>query len=457
VSSRRSGSRLLGVLVAGLFAVAACGSSGGDSASTASDAGGQAASTTAAASATTEAAAASSSAAPSDSAASGATDRCQGTPASGEPIKFGIITTITSPVANSQDMVDGVKAGIDCVNAGGGLNGRPMELSVCDDKGDAATAKTCAQTFVDDKVVAVLSGYSIAGAAEIQPVLEAAGIPRIGHQPLGAADYQSPMSFPLAGGGAAYAPAVAKYIRDNTEVTKIAYAAPNLDVGKATADLFDQLVKSGNRNIEVKRVTFDTTAQDFGPVVTAMTAGFQPDAIVYGAGSGQAAPFLKALQAAGLQDVDTYLSCGASNPNVLAAAGDAATGRIYSCDTYNANVKEFQDRPETGVDTFRTIMETYAPKSVVSALAQFGVASALFVHDVAGELGGADLTSQALVDKIKTLKDFPVVGFYPYTWAPGTGSQAKFPQVPNTNQTLARYPGGDGNWDLVSDMINGVS
>jgi branched-chain amino acid transport system substrate-binding protein len=385
-------------------------------------------------------------------------DRCTGTPAAGEPIQLGTVTTLTAPTGTTQDYVDGMNAAIACVNAAGGLQGHPIALTVCDDKGDAATAKACTQSLVDKKVLAVVGGLSTTGAAEIYPVLETAMIPRIGYQPLTGPDFKSPMSFPLISGGGGYAAAAAKYLLDKTTVTKVAVVYANIDAGKATADLFDRVLHTGaGRGIDVKKVGIDIAAQDFGPVITALTTGFNPEVVLFASSNGQAPPFMRAAQQAGLSDkaVMIYPS-SVARPKSLAAAGDAASGAVFFMDVYNPSVKEFQDNPATGVQLYTQIMAKYAPSvSVDSAQTLLGVGAILFLQDVVKRIGSGQLDPAALISTIKTLKDQPVVGIHSYTWAPGTGSQAIYPQVPNTFQTGSRYL-GSGKWAFVSDMTNGL-
>jgi branched-chain amino acid transport system substrate-binding protein len=84
------------------------------------------------------------------------------------------------------------------VNAGGGINGRPVKLIVMDDKGDPATALADAQELVQqDKVVAIIGASSgadasWAGYVQQQKVAVITGLP-------GSADYSTNPSLFLIG------------------------------------------------------------------------------------------------------------------------------------------------------------------------------------------------------------------------------------------------------------------
>ncbi len=87
----------------------------------------------------------------------------------------------------------------DTINARGGVNGRPLVVISCDERGDAGAAADCARQAVQQKVLAVVGSYSQNGAAFL-PILESAGIPYLSGAPQSAEDLTSPMSFPVTGG-----------------------------------------------------------------------------------------------------------------------------------------------------------------------------------------------------------------------------------------------------------------
>ena len=61
----------------------------------------------------------------------------------------------------------------------GGINGHPLSIDVCQTDEMPETNVSCANTFVQDHVVAVLDGYDYGDGAE-QPILDRAGISDIG-------------------------------------------------------------------------------------------------------------------------------------------------------------------------------------------------------------------------------------------------------------------------------------
>ncbi|MCX4701957.1 ABC transporter substrate-binding protein [Streptomyces sp. NBC_01352] len=106
----------------------------------------------------------------------------------GSPLRVGIITSATSPVGGNAftGPRDGAKAYFDRLNARGGIDGRPVEVRLCDDGGSGVGNNTCVHKLIDeDKVVALVATTALdyAGASRVAR----ARVPDIGGQPIGAA------------------------------------------------------------------------------------------------------------------------------------------------------------------------------------------------------------------------------------------------------------------------------
>ncbi|MER5461170.1 ABC transporter substrate-binding protein [Streptomyces sp. NPDC002668] len=111
------------------------------------------------------------------------------TPGSGgEPIRVGIIASATSPVGGAAftGPGDGARAYFDALNAAGGLDGRRIEMTTCDDGGSGVGNNACVHKLIDEKKVFALvatTALDYAGA----PLVAEAGVPDIGGQPIGPA------------------------------------------------------------------------------------------------------------------------------------------------------------------------------------------------------------------------------------------------------------------------------
>lgn len=115
-------------------------------------------------------------------------DRRTPAPATGEPLRVGIITSVTSPVGGNAftGPRDGAQAYFDRLNARGGIDGRRIEVRRCDDGGSGVGNNECVHRLIDeDRVVALVATTALdyAGASRVSR----ARVPDIGGQPIGAA------------------------------------------------------------------------------------------------------------------------------------------------------------------------------------------------------------------------------------------------------------------------------
>ncbi|MGC0209922.1 ABC transporter substrate-binding protein [Streptomyces levis] len=104
------------------------------------------------------------------------------------PLEVGIITSATSPVGGSAftGPRDGATAFFDRLNARGGIDGRRVEVRLCDDGGSGVGNNECVDKLVEqEKVVALVATTALdyAGASRVSR----ARVPDIGGQPIGAA------------------------------------------------------------------------------------------------------------------------------------------------------------------------------------------------------------------------------------------------------------------------------
>jgi branched-chain amino acid transport system substrate-binding protein len=91
---------------------------------------------------------------------------------SGEPIKLMTITTLNANGPTYENISITAKLAADFINAKGGINGRPLEVEVCDEQFDAAIAATCARQAVEDGVVSVVGSFTYFAEAVVPVIAE---------------------------------------------------------------------------------------------------------------------------------------------------------------------------------------------------------------------------------------------------------------------------------------------
>ena len=120
-----------------------------------------------------------------------------GKPATGAPIKVMVEAPVDSQIAPYPNIPAAAKVYVQWLNDKGGINGRPLELVVCDDQADAAKTADCARKAVEQKVVANVGGFTIDMSRSI-PIMEENKIAWFGACcPIVAQENTSKISFPM--------------------------------------------------------------------------------------------------------------------------------------------------------------------------------------------------------------------------------------------------------------------
>jgi urea transport system substrate-binding protein len=93
---------------------------------------------------------------------------------SGEPIRVGVLHSLTGPMASSEvPVVNAIRMAADEINARGGLLGRRIELLVRDGKSDPETFAAEAERLVaEDRVSVIFGCWTSASRRTVRPVIE---------------------------------------------------------------------------------------------------------------------------------------------------------------------------------------------------------------------------------------------------------------------------------------------
>jgi ABC-type branched-subunit amino acid transport system substrate-binding protein len=96
-----------------------------------------------------------------------------------EPLRLGLMTVFESPIVSLEDQALALEASAEAFNARGGANGACIEVTTCDDGGNADQALECVRTVDDANVVATVNDQGTAGQADVSAAMAEAGIPRV--------------------------------------------------------------------------------------------------------------------------------------------------------------------------------------------------------------------------------------------------------------------------------------
>jgi ABC-type branched-subunit amino acid transport system substrate-binding protein len=115
----------------------------------------------------------------------------------GEPIKVMTVTTLNAAGPTYQNIANTAEAYEAYINARGGIGGRPLEVTVCDEQFDPAVATTCARQAVEEDMVSVVGSFTFF-AESIVPVIAESDITWFGPCcPITPSELTSAHSFPI--------------------------------------------------------------------------------------------------------------------------------------------------------------------------------------------------------------------------------------------------------------------
>lgn len=115
----------------------------------------------------------------------------------GEPIKLMTVTTLNANGPTYENISITAELAAQYLNNNGGIQGRPVEVIVCDEQFDAAVAAACARKAVEEGVVSVIGSFTFFAEA-IVPVIAASDITWFGACcAISPSELGSPHSFPM--------------------------------------------------------------------------------------------------------------------------------------------------------------------------------------------------------------------------------------------------------------------
>ena len=321
-----------------------------------------------------------------------------GKAASGAPIKLGGIAT-KQPGTDFTDIPNAAKAYFDCVNANGGINGRPVSYVLETEQTDPGQAAAAAKKLVEtEKVVGIVGNTSLIECTVNHKYYEAKGYFVIGSgiapECYGTSNFAAVNMGPRysVDGAAQYLirQGVKKIVLDQSNVPGTGYIAAGAsaiakDAGTEFKDLHDNVPIQDANSVAIKAVQ---AAGANGGVLLNFTP---PEAL----------KILQAAQRQGLQDRVKWACSTPCNTDFLAEAlGSPWDGKLGVNAELNLTTA---DGPDSQL--YRDVMKKYAPKVPLGSFSQMGfVEAAIATKALLGVSG--DITAETTNKAFKDVKDF---------------------------------------------------
>jgi branched-chain amino acid transport system substrate-binding protein len=321
-----------------------------------------------------------------------------GQKASGTPIKLGAIAT-KLPGTDFSDIPNTAKAYFDCVNDNGGINGRPVSLTVeteqIDPGQDASLAKKLVET---DKVLGIVGSSSIIECTVNHKYYESKGYYVI-DAGIAPECYGTSNSAPVNMGPRYSVDGAAQYLI-RQKVKKIALEQSNVPGTGYIAAGAQAIAKDAG--VDFVNLKDNVPIQDANSVaLKAVQAAGSGGGVLLNFTPPEALKILQAAQRQGLQDRVKWACSTPCNTDFLAKAlGSAWDGKLG----VNAELN-LTDADGPDSQLYRQVVAKYAPKVQLGSFSQMGfVQAAIATKALLGMKG--DFTVKSVNDAFKNVKDF---------------------------------------------------
>jgi len=268
-----------------------------------------------------------------------------GTQANAEPIKIGVITSVTGPLAGYADQeIKGLKLGIEY--ATGGTNevlGRPIEIIIEDDTGSPDVGKQKAIKLLEQDGVHILQGsastpvaLAVAEQAKLYEVIYMID-PAAGDQ-LTTTDF-NPYIFRTGGNTSQDALTGGKAVVEQLGKT-IVHLAPDNAFGTSSQDAWNPIFEANGGKV-IKNINAPLDAKDFATYLQQVIE-LQPEVLMVTWSGGNALKLFQQIGEMGLFD-RMKVTTGVGDRASLIGMGDAALGM-------NGVVRYFYTLPDNPVN-----------------------------------------------------------------------------------------------------------
>ena len=324
-----------------------------------------------------------------------------GKAASGEPIALGAVVGKTGPDDFSASALAS-QAYFKCVNANGGINGRPVELTIVDDQWNPEVAAQAAAKLVKDrKVLAMVGSSSFVEcgvnaklyAQEDVMVIAGVGVPR---ECFFAKNY-----VPVNAGPRVSATVVAMYAAQTYKAKKMVCVIPNIpSLGNWACDGAKDWGKANGVDVDV--LAIDPGSPDATSTML-QAAAKKPDAIILNVPKGIMVPMLAAAEQQGLaKKIHFVSSTPAYNFDVPKAIGAAWNGN------FDIHL-EFMPVESAGADNlnWKATMEAFGSKSDPrDSFAQAGYLAARIVTEALLKMDPKNIDRASVSAALRNVKGF---------------------------------------------------
>lgn len=332
-----------------------------------------------------------------------AQDKCglgNGKRATGEPIQIGAIVGKTGPEDFSSS-ARAAEAYFKCVNANGGINGRPVVYTVQDDTWNPEVASQAASKLVKDtKVVGMVGSSSFVECGANNRLYEAEGVAVISGVGVPRACFFGKNYVSFNSGPRQSTVGAAQYIAETHKLKSLTCVAPGIP---GFGDWVCAGVESYGKTagVPVKTVLFDPGQLD-GNAIALQIAATKSDGVVLGMPRGMMLPILTAAEQ---QDLGRTMKWGVPT-SAYHADMPKAVGRYWHGKLAVHMELQPMDADTPDMKNWKAIMAKYGDRrDPIDTFSQAGHLAARAATDALLKIQGV-IDRKAVFEAFKGIKNF---------------------------------------------------
>jgi len=340
-----------------------------------------------------------------------------GKAATGQPIEIGAIVGKTGP-ADFSGSAQAAAAYFNCVNANGGINGRPIHYSIEDDQWNPETAAQLAAKLVNDtKVVGMVGNSSFVECSANAKLYESNNVLVIAGVGVPRDCFHAKNIAPTNGGPRMSNIGAAQYMHDDLKVMRMVCLSLNIpNVGDWSCDGVAAYGKTVG--MEVKTILFDPASMDATSLILQAMA-FNPQAIDFNTPKEGGIPLYAAAEQQQLGG-KVYLTAptshyDASLPKAIGPYWNQG-GRVFI-----QLELEPLDKHGGDVDNWHAVLDKYGkPSDQRNTFSQAGYLAAVAATHALLKLDPAKIDRTAVAEAFRNIKSVKTdVSCSPWYFGPG--------------------------------------
>ena len=370
--------------------------------------------------------------------------------ADGEPFRIGMVNQENTPAGSFPELSQAVQAAIEYVNAElGGLDGRPLEIEVCNTEFSAEGSTACGQRFVEADMPVVLGGIDVFGNAI--DVLADNEVPYAGGIPISTQSVQAENSYQWSGGSWGAAVAFAEHASKELDAERVAVVYGEFGSITEAAEYARTVLE--RNGVETQLVPYPIVATDLVSPMQA-AASTDPDAIFVLAADTSCKAGFEAIATLGL-DAQKYFVGACAAPTIIDSVDPASTeGTIFNVE---GPISRTSPEPDPDFTLYEGVLAEYSDGLDPVGAGTVSFRAFMNLYTVLRELGADGATPAAITDALAAKVDAPSYMGHPYTC-----DREQFEGLPamcSPQQILGRMEDGDlqqlGSWYDVGAIYAG--